>query len=341
MNRLGPAALLLAALTLPALALAVPGDVRLPRQLAVAAQADGQWDLFLIDADTGEARNLTADKAVDSEPAWSPDGRRIAFVSDRAGVTNLFVTDPRAEKVTAITDVKWPCSQPRWSPDGKHLAFVANKAGIEQVFVVDADGKNLKQLTNHPTFRSSQPVWSPDGKRIAYTFYPGADQFEVFCMDADGGNAASVSKGNGADPAFSPDGKTLAFTSWRTARPGWRLFATDPEGKKQTELSDVDNPAGGVYPAWSANGKRIAFTAYGDGRQQIGVCDADGKNRTILTSEGVTHAPKWSPDGKRIACFSQRPGQPVAILVTDAEGKDAKELIRGVNPPHAFDWRPR
>lgn len=152
-------------------------------------------------------------------PAWSPDGRTIAFVSTRDGNPEIYLCDPEGKNIRRITNDPAMDEHPSWSPDGKQIAFNSNRDGNWEIYSMDADGKNAKRLTNHPS-ADTYPKWSPDRKHIAFiTFRDGND--EIYVMDSDGGNPTNVSNHPAWDrfPAWRPDGKALAWVSYRDNMP--------------------------------------------------------------------------------------------------------------------------
>ena len=136
----------------------------------------GSLDIYLIDADNGALRRLTDNPADDREPAWSPDGKRIAFVSDRDGKFKPMIYVMNAD---GTGQTRLPSSPqnflPVWSPDGKHIAFASNRAGDWQIYVMNPDGSEQKPLTP-PTKIPSVPIWTTDGRRMVFVLVDGADR---------------------------------------------------------------------------------------------------------------------------------------------------------------------
>jgi TolB protein len=250
----------------------------------------GNPDIFLVDPVTGDALNLTKHKAQDVSPALWADGKRIAFSSDR---------DSSEEKK------------------------------VFDIFVMDEDGGNLRQLTKD-TGVNGTPCWSPDGKKIAFVRYLANGGPQVFVMNADGSEQASITPGRSAyDPAWSPDGKKIAHTSFVNGH-GFHLWIMDADGKNARQLSANDNSFGYVYPSWSPDGKKIAYADFIDQHLEIFTCDADGANPTQVTRLAKTSTfPAWSPDGKAILfqhATSANTG-PVCVLdLTDGTGNNVKAL---------------
>jgi dipeptidyl aminopeptidase/acylaminoacyl peptidase len=244
----------------------------------------GRSAIFVMDADGSNQTQLTTEEG--TGPAWSPDGRRIAFASGRTGRYEIWVMDADGSNQTQLTDNESSDFSPTWSPDGRRIAFVSGRDGDREIFVIDADGRNQTQLTFNDGW-DENPAWSPDGQRIAFVY-----SRKIFVMDADGSNQTqlTLSKWDN-DPAWSPDGRRIAFASTRT--PNWEIFVMDADGSNQTQLT-FD---GGLNPAWSPDGQNIAFVSSCDvdyWNPQIFVMDDDGSNQTQLTDNGGG-SPAWCP----------------------------------------------
>ena len=158
-------------------------------------------DIWVIDADGGNPRNLTNHHAIDRSPAWSPDGTQIAFHSNRNrdwefehsgiwGDWEIYVMNTDGANLINLTNHPAGDLSPAWSPDGKQIAFSSNRDGNREVYVMNADGTNPINLTNHPASDGS-PAWSPDGKQIAFSSDRDENK-EVYVMNADGTNPINL-----------------------------------------------------------------------------------------------------------------------------------------------------
>ena len=217
-------------------------------------------------------------------------------------------------------------SSPSWSPEGKRIAFSSNRDArkgdfIFEIYVMDADGGNPQNLTNN--LKDDQyPSWSPDGKRIVFSARRDGhfeNKFsitdEIYVMDADGGNQQRLTENrkNDWDPSWSPDGKRIAFSSDRKGDlENFEIYVIDADGGNQQKLTE--NRVDDGSPVWSPDSKRIAFHSDKDGNFEnfeIYVMEADGGNLQNLTnSPHADVSPAWlnspfsvSPAGKKFTMW--------------------------------------
>ena len=243
------------------------------------------YEIYVMDNDGGNQRNLTNNPADDRSPSWSPDGKHIVFISNRAGhakhglvTSDIYVMDADGGNQQRLTNNDRFDTSPSWSPGGKRIAFVGNAA----IYVMDIDGDNEQRLTEDRT-NGKDPSWSPDGKHIVF-MSDGAGNMEIYVMDADGGNQRNLTNNDRFDesPSWSPDGKRIAFASWRNGE-NREIYMMDADGDNQRNLTK--HPDNDWHPSWSPDSKRIAFVSNRtrDLNRDIYVMDADGGNPRNLT----------------------------------------------------------
>jgi Tol biopolymer transport system component len=209
-----------------------------------------------MDADGSNQTRLTNYSSMDIYPAWSPDGTKIAFASDREGNWEIYVMDATpGSSPTRLTDHSSTDTAPAWSPDGTKIAFTSDRAGNDDLYVMDAsDGSSPTLLLSHDQ-SISNPVWSHDGEKIAFQLFDG----DIYVMNATVGSDITNLTMNGLfneHPAWSSDGTQIAFTSKRDDNRD--IYVMDADGSNQTRLTDHSLPD--TKPIWSLDGTQIAFT---------------------------------------------------------------------------------
>lgn len=192
------------------------------------------------------------------DAAWSADGRRIAFMSERDGNPEIYRMNADGSAPTRLTFDPAVDADPTFSPDGRRLAFTSTRDGNPEIYVMADDGSGQTRLTFDPA-ADQQADWSPDGTRIAFESTRDGNH-EIYAMNADGGAVTNltVSPEFDADPSWHPDGASIAFVSG--PRGALEIFTLRPGAAGRTQLtsgiSDVH------HPAWSPDGQQIALTSF-------------------------------------------------------------------------------
>ena len=265
-------------------------------KIVVPSKRSGNFDLYIMNADGSDAKNLTNSKSYNTYPAWSPDGKTIAFCRyDEGQLPSIWTMDADGKNAKQLT--KGHDRGAAWSPDGKKIAF-CRVDGNPEVFVMDADGSNQVNLTKNDAF-DSDATWSPDSKQIAFTSDRSGEGFKICVMDANGENVKEIIKAGNrlgfSFPAWSPDGKKIVYAN--QVENNLEIFTCDPNGDNVKQLTKLGGR--NSYPAWSPDSKQIMFGHLGDKNSgELYVMDADGGNQKIvLKSEDYVegYRPAWQP----------------------------------------------
>jgi TolB protein len=185
-------------------------------QIVFVSDEDGDADIYILNADGTDLRNLTNNDIPDSFPAVSADGQKLAFASIVNDGPDLFVMDLDGDNLIQITNGEGSNFMPTWSPDGQSVAFVSDRDGDLEIFTVNVDGTGLTQITNNET-EDVFPAWSPNGEWIAFSTSISGNP-DIYIVHPDGTNLKQITFSNNYDgdvATWSPDGNWVTFVSER------------------------------------------------------------------------------------------------------------------------------
>lgn len=301
---------------------ATPNPVRGRHNGKIVFTSDRHYkglSIWSMNSDGSSPTRLTDDKSrtkklpsfspvYDGHPVWSPDGTKIAFVSNRDYLFSLYVMDADGSDAQLVTDKVLDLGEPAWSPDGRKIAFsggVRGTVGMSKpsvdIYLLNVDGSGLAKLTRDSGVNGS-PTWSPDGKQIA--FMSNRDgKAKIWIMDADGSNQRILPNSQnttsngflGGQPAWSPDGTKILFTGYRACGAGAAggIYVTNADGSNSRLLTNDPNACGGyASPRWSPDGTKIVagFSPETKGvlqpAPQIVIMNADGSNQINISNRG-------------------------------------------------------
>jgi TolB protein len=251
------------------------------------------WDIYVKRPARGAAAaRLTTSPADDFAPSFSPDGRRIAFTSDRGGNYDVYTMNAAGRDLRRITTNPGKDAFPSWSPNGKRLAFASNRTGDWELWTTNANGSGHLVQVTHRAGVDSLPAWSPDGTRLAFDA-PRNRHYQICVVPAGGGTITVLTSGTARNvqPAWSPDGSRIAFTSNRSGSFDiWTIAVASGTLRRLTTGSDAE-----IQPAWSPDGTRILFARKTAAGQTIAVMPAGGGAATVLTGLRGNEIPHWQP----------------------------------------------
>jgi TolB protein len=273
----------------------VPGR---PGKIAFTSDASGSNDILVMNADGSGRVNLTTGPEDDTDPAWAPDGRRLAFVRDGA-VRVLRADGSGLRRVTAGTS-------PAWAPDGTRLVVARRTSRGVDLFSVRADGRGLRRLTRTAA-TESEPEWSPDGRLIAFVRDAPDGSARIFVLRPDGRGVRRVTSGvvEDSSPSWSPDGRELAFVRDDEELGISRVFVSTLDGKRIRPLvSELQLDPAATFeagPAWAPDGKYIVFVRGARLYSDLYVASADGRFLRRATDNAVDVVTDRQPSWQRLA----------------------------------------
>ena len=221
-------------------------------QIAFVSERDGFPQVYLMDLSGGEVEQITSELQGACQPAWSPDGMRLAYISpcdgrkERYDGASIFIFDFGTGRTELISFLAAGDYDPAWSPDGGKLAFTSLQNGKPQIFLFDFATGETRQLMDRATI-NRMPVWSPDGLEIVFvTLNPLTNEPTLFIVDAEGQNEPKSILGQSYAEAYRPDwtpqGDLIVFDQEGDGILGGRLLGRNQDVPIQTNLTVAENP---------------------------------------------------------------------------------------------------
>ncbi len=309
------------------------GASRSPQPRPAAAVEDGKiafvagdfpaYEIFTVNPDGSDLSKLGDGR----DPAWSPDGTRLAFTINRPGLGIALINADGTGRTELTHDVAYAQS-PSWSPDGTEIAFAAQ----DGIYVMSVDGTDIHRVAGYTgplACADFEPSWSPDGTTIAWAVRCDGGGLGIWTVRPDGsGLSTVVDAGSGLStfnyPTWSPDGTLLAFEGGRPVygeAPGpileMGIYVVGADGSGLTKLAE------GTQPAWSPDGTKIAFASDRDGAIALYTMEIDGTNPVRLTDTGADACcPVWQPVLVSEVAPSPTPSVGAAVAATTTVGAD-------------------
>jgi TolB protein len=256
---------------------------------------DGKrYRLVISDADGQNIRNAMNSSEPIISPSWSPDGKRVAYVSFEDRKPVIYVHELETGRRIALSNQKGNNSAPAWSPDGRKLAISLSKDGNTQIYSIYADGTGLQRLTRGNTI-DTEPQYSADGRYIYFTSDRGGNP-QIYRMSAEGEQSEGVKRvtfkqGFVTSPRISPDGKFLAYIA--NIGGAYRLYILNLATGDAQALTDGTSDES---PSFAANGRYVLYSTKVNGKRVLAAVSVDGNSKQVLSIPGSdVRQPSWGP----------------------------------------------
>lgn len=258
-------------------------------QIAFRSNRSGHDEIWLMDWDGQNQRQITRHNGLTLLPSWSPDNERMVYTSFSRGTSDMYIINRRGGGRVRVNTGLALNTSATFSPVSNDIAFVGSVNGNPDIYVVKDDGSNLRRLTTASTIEST-PEWDPKGRQISFTSGRSGSP-QIYVMDAEGTNVRRISfEGEWNDDAtWSPDGEQLAYTSRVNGRFQIRI-ANLVTGVSRIIAGEGSNE----QPSWSPDGQWIAFQSNRSGAWQVYRMRVDGTDLQQLTNQGENSEPDWS-----------------------------------------------
>ena len=222
--------------------------------IAYVSYLSGNPGIYVVNVRSGEKSTAVGSGDFNSSPAFSPDGKSIAFArSVGDGNTEIFIARSDGAQMRQLTSSRGIDTNPAWSPTGREIAFTSNRAGSVQIYVVSAEGTDTRRITFEGRYNDGA-AWSPDGTKIAHSSRRQDNQFDIAITDVVTQETLFLTEGvpgSHESPSFSPDGRKLAFASTTTSRTATetQIYIMDLNGRNWRQVTSVGN---NWAPSWSS-----------------------------------------------------------------------------------------
>ena len=247
--------------------------------------------LKVADSDGANERTVLNSASPIMSPAWSPDSRRVAYVSFEGNRSGIYVQDVYSGERRQVSNRPGINGAPAWSPDGQRIAITLSEGGNPNIYVIDANGGGSVQVTRDRSI-NTEPAWMPDGGTLVFVSdRTGSPQ--LYRVSVSGGDAQRLTfEGRyNTSPVVSPDGRKIAMVNGDGGR--FRIALLDLESRQYNILT---NGKLDESPSFAPNGSMVIYATREGGRAVLAAVSDDGRVKQVLfLREGEVREPNWSP----------------------------------------------
>ncbi len=258
-------------------------------KIVYSAEIDRNREIYVCDYDGYNPIKITDDPGLDQMPAWSHNGDRVYFTSDRKNNHDLFCYIFEKDKIYTVSNREGLNFAAAPSPDGNYIALTLSIAGNSEIYLLDSSGRIMRRLTYSWAIDTS-PTWSPNSREIAF-ISDRAGNPQLYVTDVDGINTRRLTYYGDyiADPVWSPKGDYIAYCSREASQ--FHIYIVDITGQNAYKLTEIGS---NETPSWSPDGLHLVYASNVDGAYSLWTMNYDGSGKRKLNLRGACKSPDWS-----------------------------------------------
>jgi len=259
----------------------------------VSKRAKDISEIWVMDWDGSNQKQLTRLNSITTMPSISPDGSRLAFTTWAKGTPRIIMVDPMTGRQFSFYNQEASVnSQVTFTPDGRQIYYISSAAGLSQIFAAGINGQGFRRISHRDAVLAEPKVNPKNPNVLLFTGGPGGEQ--VYQMNADGIGVERVTNGEGeaSNPSWNPDGQHFAFAWTRGyAKGDFNIFIMDIGSRQYIQLTHSEGR--NENPGWAPDGRHLVFSSNRSGKYEIYTMLADGTQVKQLTAQGDNSKPVW------------------------------------------------